>query len=60
MVKASNGPRYVVGVRPQIDVNTLKVGTRVTLDISTLTIMRVKIQLWAILLIFLVDPAKRS
>lgn len=46
MVKASNGPRYVVGVRPQIDPSTLKVGTRVTLDISTLTIMRVKSNFW--------------
>ncbi|XP_022221065.2 26S proteasome regulatory subunit 10B [Drosophila obscura] len=40
IVKSSNGPRYVVGCRRQIDKSRLKAGTRVTLDITTLTIMR--------------------
>lgn len=34
------GPRYVVGVRPQLDKTQLVNGTRVTLDVTTLTIMR--------------------
>ena len=40
LVKISSGPRYVVGVRPTIKKELLKVGTRVTLDITTLTIMK--------------------
>ncbi|KAL5474716.1 hypothetical protein EMCRGX_G026703 [Ephydatia muelleri] len=40
IVKASNGPRYVVGCRRQIDKSRLKQGSRVALDMTTLTIMR--------------------
>jgi len=40
IVKATNGPRYVVGCRRQLDKNELKAGTRVALDMTTLTIMR--------------------
>ena len=40
IVKASSGPRYVVGSRPKIDKSTLKPGSRVALDMTTLTIMR--------------------
>jgi len=40
IVKATNGPRYVVGCRRQLDKNRLKPGTRVALDMTTLTIMR--------------------
>ncbi|RNA25573.1 26S protease regulatory subunit 10B [Brachionus plicatilis] len=40
IVKATNGPRYVVGCRRQLDKNQLKAGTRVALDMTTLTIMR--------------------
>lgn len=40
IVKASNGPRYVVGCRRQINKAKLKAGTRVALDVTTLTIMR--------------------
>ncbi|CAI8046822.1 26S proteasome regulatory subunit 10B [Geodia barretti] len=40
IVKASNGPRYVVGCRRQIDKRKLKQGSRVALDMTTLTIMR--------------------
>ena len=40
IVKATNGPRYVVGCRRQIDKAKLKAGTRVALDMTTLTIMR--------------------
>lgn len=36
-----NGPRYVVTCKKAIDTNRLKVGTRVALDFSTLTIMRI-------------------
>ena len=32
IVKASSGPRYVVGVRTKIDRKKLVVGTRVALD----------------------------
>ncbi|ELW69361.1 26S protease regulatory subunit 10B [Tupaia chinensis] len=39
IVKATNGPRYVVGCR-QLDKSKLKPGTRVALDMTTLTIMR--------------------
>ena len=41
IVKASNGPRYVVGCRAKVDREALKQGARVALDILTLTIMRV-------------------
>jgi 26S proteasome regulatory subunit T4 len=40
IVKASSGPRYVVGCRTQLDKKKLKQGTRVALDMTTLTIMR--------------------
>ena len=40
MVKISSGSRYVVGVKPTIPEDLLKVGTRVTLDVTTLTIMK--------------------
>lgn len=39
-MKATNGPRYVVGCRRQLDKAKLKSGTRVALDMTTLTIMR--------------------
>jgi 26S proteasome regulatory subunit T4 len=41
IVKASSGPRYVVGCRTRLDYEKLKPGTRVALDMTTLTIMRV-------------------
>eukprot|EP00128_Syssomonas_multiformis_P015050 Colp12_sorted_trinity150504_noHs@10202 len=40
IVKASSGPRYVVGCRRQVDKEKLHLGTRVALDMTTLTIMR--------------------
>ncbi|XP_003740763.1 26S proteasome regulatory subunit 10B [Galendromus occidentalis] len=40
IVKATNGPRYVVGCRRQLNKEKLKAGTRVALDMTTLTIMR--------------------
>ncbi|EAA62840.1 hypothetical protein AN5747.2 [Aspergillus nidulans FGSC A4] len=40
IVKASSGPRYVVGCRSKVDRSKLKQGTRVALDMTTLTIMR--------------------
>ena len=40
IVKASNGPRYVVGCRNRLDKTKLKAGTRVALDMTTLTVMR--------------------
>ncbi|KAF7233255.1 hypothetical protein EG68_12310 [Paragonimus skrjabini miyazakii] len=40
IVKASNGPRYVVGCRRSLQAGKLKAGTRVALDMTTLTIMR--------------------
>ena len=40
IIKATNGPRYVVGCRRQLDKTKLKAGTRVALDMTTLTIMR--------------------
>ncbi|ULU09008.1 hypothetical protein L3Y34_019902 [Caenorhabditis briggsae] len=40
IVKATNGPRYVVGCRRSINKEELKQGTRVSLDMTTLTIMR--------------------
>lgn len=39
-MKASNGPRYVVGCRRNLPKSKLKAGTRVALDMTTLTIMR--------------------
>ncbi|KAJ3430797.1 26s protease regulatory subunit s10b [Anaeramoeba flamelloides] len=41
IVKSSSGPRYVVGSRRRVNKDTLKLGSRITLDISTKTIMRV-------------------
>ncbi|KAK4537170.1 hypothetical protein CDCA_CDCA11G3195 [Cyanidium caldarium] len=41
IVKASSGPRYVVGCRSRLPRERLKQGTRVTLDMTTLTIMRI-------------------
>lgn len=41
IVKASSGPRYVVGCRARLNHDSLKPGTRVALDMTTLTIMRV-------------------
>ena len=41
MVKVSSGPRYVVGIRTKLDKSKLVVGTRVALDITTLTVMRI-------------------
>lgn len=41
IVKLSSGPRYVVGVRPKVNKAQLKAGVRVSLDITTMTIMRV-------------------
>ena len=40
IVKASSGPRYVVGCRSAINRSLLKTGDRVSLDYTTLTIMR--------------------
>jgi len=40
IVKASSGPRYVVGCRSAIKRSLLKTGDRVSLDYTTLTIMR--------------------
>lgn len=40
IVKATNGPRYVVGCRRTVDRSKLKQGARVALDMTTLTIMR--------------------
>lgn len=41
IVKSSNGPRYVVNCREKVDKEKLKPGARVTLDMTTWTIMRV-------------------
>lgn len=41
IVKATNGPRYVVGCRRTVDRTKVKSGSRVALDMTTLTIMRV-------------------
>ncbi|KAJ7632280.1 ATPase [Roridomyces roridus] len=41
IVKASSGPRYVVSYRPTLPVAKLKAGTRVALDMTTLTIVRI-------------------
>ncbi|XP_055352679.1 26S proteasome regulatory subunit 10B-like, partial [Paramacrobiotus metropolitanus] len=40
IVKAANGPRYLVGCRRQLDKTLLKPGTRIALDMTTLTVMR--------------------
>lgn len=40
IVKASSGPRYVVGVRTKVNKGKLTAGARVALDMTTLTIMR--------------------
>jgi len=40
IVKATNGPRYVVGCRRTVDKEKVKQGARVALDMTTLTIMR--------------------
>ncbi|ODV62703.1 proteasome regulatory particle base subunit RPT4 [Ascoidea rubescens DSM 1968] len=41
IVKASSGPRYIVGCRNTINKSKLKQGVRVALDMTTLTIMRI-------------------
>lgn len=41
IVKASSGPRYVVGCRAKLQKSKLIPGSRVALDMTTLTIMRV-------------------
>lgn len=41
LVKLSSGQRYVVGLKSIIDKNKVLVGSRVTLDMTTLTIMKV-------------------
>jgi len=41
IVKASTGPRYVVGCRSKVDASKLKPSTRVTLYMTTMTIMRI-------------------
>ena len=41
ITKLVNGPRYVVNCKKAIDRSKLKVGTRISLDFSTLTIMRI-------------------
>jgi hypothetical protein len=41
IVKASSGPRYVVGIRSTVPKHKLKQGVRVSLDMTTLTIMRI-------------------
>lgn len=38
IVKTSHGPRYVVGCAKHVDRSKLKLGTRVSLDVTTLTI----------------------
>lgn len=41
IAKAATGSRYVVGVRPKIETEKLKPGVRVTMDMTTFTIMRI-------------------
>lgn len=41
IVKASSGPRYVVTCRAKLPVEKLKPGTRVSLDMTTLTVMKI-------------------
>ncbi|KAJ4776541.1 26S protease regulatory subunit S10B [Rhynchospora pubera] len=40
IIKASSGPRYVAGCRSKVDREKLTAGTRVVLDMTTLTTMR--------------------
>lgn len=40
IVKASSGPRYVVTCKVKLDKSKLVSGSRVSLDMTTLTIMR--------------------
>ncbi|CAG9471851.1 26S protease regulatory subunit 10B, putative [Plasmodium vivax] len=40
IVKASSGPRYVVGCKSKINKGKLAIGTRVSLDMTTLTVMK--------------------
>merc|ERR550532_2792986 len=40
LIKATSGPRYVVGCRTGVDKSTLKSGDRVALDMATMIIMR--------------------
>eukprot|EP00920_Eleutheroschizon_duboscqi_P042652 GHVT01101692.1.p1 GENE.GHVT01101692.1~~GHVT01101692.1.p1 ORF type:complete len:307 (+),score=64.73 GHVT01101692.1:247-1167(+) len=40
VVKASSGPRYVVGSKPKLDKTVASSGSRVALDMTTLTVMR--------------------
>ncbi|KAJ3334762.1 26S proteasome subunit rpt4 [Kappamyces sp. JEL0680] len=41
IVKTSSGPRYVVGCRNKVPKDKLIAGVRVSLDMTTLTIMRI-------------------
>lgn len=41
IVKASSGPRYIVGCRNNLKKSKLRQGVRVSLDMTTLTIMRI-------------------
>jgi len=41
IIKASSGPRYVVNVRTKLDKSKLVVGSRVSLNMTTLTIMKI-------------------
>lgn len=41
ILKVSSGPRYIVGCRSKLDKKKLKPTTRVALDMTTLTIMRI-------------------
>ncbi|VWU51493.1 26S protease regulatory subunit 10B, putative [Hepatocystis sp. ex Piliocolobus tephrosceles] len=41
IVKASSGPRYVVGCKTKINKSKLTIGTRVSLDMTTLTVMKI-------------------
>lgn len=41
IVKASSGPRYIVGVRTKVDKLKLTPSARVALDMTTLTIMKI-------------------
>ena len=43
IVKASSGPRYIFSYRPTLPVAKLKTGTRVSLDMTTLTIIRISL-----------------
>ena len=40
IIKAANGPRWVVGCRQTLDKAKLKSGTRIAMDMTTMTIMR--------------------